>query len=211
MPRSLHFLYRKASTLIIISLILRVIREDFFIYSMATVYVITGAPGIGKTTALIKLIRMLKDAGLEVDGFYSVELKDKGERKGFSFIDVSTGSAVELASLSGDGIRFGRYRVKVKNIDEFVPKVIQRAIQYSRIVVIDEIGPMELFSSSFRKAVEDLLKTDKVVIAVVHRSFSHDLMKEVLKSARAKIEVTEFNRDSIPGQIFEMLNSDHIV
>jgi len=69
---------------------------------------------------------------------------------------------------------------------------------------------MELFSNSFKKAVEDLLKTDKVIIAVVHRSFSHDLMKEVLKSAKAKIEVTESNRDAIPEQLFQMLKSEHI-
>ena len=178
---------------------------------MASVYVITGAPGIGKTTALIKLTKLLKNAGVDVDGFYSVEIKEKGERKGFSFVDIRTGESVELASVSGDGIRFGRYRVKVKNIDEFVPRVIQRAVEYSKVVIIDEIGPMELFSGSFRKAVEDLLKTDKVVIAVVHRSFSHDLMKEVLKSAKAKIEVTESNRDSIPEQLFEMLKSEHVI
>jgi len=177
---------------------------------MASVYVITGVPGIGKTTALVRLTKMLKNAGVEVDGFYSVEVKDKGERKGFSFVDIKTGDTVQLASISGDGIRFGRYRVKVKNIDQFVPKVIQRAIEYSKIIILDEIGPMELFSNSFKKAVEDLLKTDKVIIAVVHRSFSHDLMKEVLKSAKAKIEVTESNRDAIPEQLFQMLKSEHI-
>ena len=177
---------------------------------MASVYVITGVPGIGKTTALVRLTKMLKNAGVEVDGFYSVEVKDKGERKGFSFVDIKTGDTVQLASISGDGIRFSRYRVKVKNIDQFVPKVIQRAIEYSKIIILDEIGPMELFSNSFRKAVEDLLKTDKVIIAVVHRSFSHDLMKEVLKSAKAKIEVTESNRDAIPEQLFQMLKSEHI-
>ncbi len=69
---------------------------------------------------------------------------------------------------------------------------------------------MELFSNSFRKAVEGLLATDRMVIAVVHRSFSHDLMKEVLKSAKVKIEVTESNRDQIPEQLFEMLKSERI-
>jgi len=177
---------------------------------MASVYVITGVPGIGKTTALIRLTKMLKNAGIDVDGFYSVEIKDKGERKGFSLVDVKTGDTVTLASTNGEGIKFGRYRVKVKNIDQFVPKVIQRAIENSKIIIIDEIGPMELFSSSFKKAVEDLLKTDKVTIAVVHRSFSHDLMKEVLKSAKAKIEVTESNRDVIPEQLFQMLKSEHV-
>ena len=177
---------------------------------MARVYVITGAPGVGKTTALIRLVKMLKSAGVSVDGFYSVEIKEEGVRKGFSFVDVSTGNSVELASVSGDGIRFGRYKVKVKNVEEFVPKVIKRAVEYSKVVVIDEIGPMELFSESFRKAVEELLKTDKVVIAVVHRSFSHDLMKEVLKSAKVKIEITESNRDSVPEQIFEMLKSEQV-
>jgi nucleoside-triphosphatase len=153
---------------------------------------------------------MLKNSGVEVDGFYSVEVKDKGERIGFSFVDIKTGDTVLLASINGDGIRFGRYRIKVKNIDQFVPKAIKRAIEYSNVVIIDEIGPMELFSNSFRKAVEDLLKTDKVVIAVVHRSFSHDLMKEVLKSAKAKIEVTESNRDEIPEQLFQLLKSEHV-
>jgi len=177
---------------------------------MASVYVITGSPGIGKTTALVKLIKMLKNSGVEVDGFYSVEVKERGERKGFSFVDIRTGDTVELASVNGDGIRFGRYRVKIKNIDDFVPWVIKRAAEYSKVIVIDEIGPMELFSNSFRKAVGDLLKTDKVIIAVVHKSFSHDLMKEVLKSAKAKIEVTESNRDEIPEQLFQMLKSEHV-
>ncbi|MGC8593933.1 MAG: nucleoside-triphosphatase, partial [Nitrososphaeria archaeon] len=71
---------------------------------MASVYVITGSPGIGKTTALVKLIKMLKNSGVEVDGFYSVEVKDKGERIGFSFVDIKTGDTVLLASINGDGI-----------------------------------------------------------------------------------------------------------
>ncbi|MFZ0326721.1 MAG: nucleoside-triphosphatase [Nitrososphaeraceae archaeon] len=55
-----------------------------------TIIVLTGAPGVGKTTAIIRVARALKERGVKVGGIVSRELRTNNRRIGFEFIDLST-------------------------------------------------------------------------------------------------------------------------
>ena len=79
-----------------------------------TILVITGAPGIGKTTAVIHVARTLKDKGINVGGIVSREIRFNNIRIGFEFIDLITNDTHVLASITGNGPKIGKYFVSLE-------------------------------------------------------------------------------------------------
>jgi nucleoside-triphosphatase len=73
-----------------------------------TIIVLTGAPGVGKTTAIIRVARALKERGVKVGGIVSRELRTTTMRIGFEFIDLTTNDRHILASITGNGPRVGK-------------------------------------------------------------------------------------------------------
>jgi nucleoside-triphosphatase len=78
-----------------------------------TLIVLTGAPGVGKTTAVIHVGRELKQRGMKVGGIVSRELRTNNMRIGFKFIDLITDDRDILASITGKGPKVGKYFVNV--------------------------------------------------------------------------------------------------
>ena len=78
-----------------------------------TIIVLTGPPGIGKTTAVLQIARVLKDRGKNVGGIVSREIRVNNERVGFEFIDLITNDTNVLASIIGNGPKVGKYFVSL--------------------------------------------------------------------------------------------------
>lgn len=172
----------------------------------ARIVVLTGPPGVGKTTVVVKASKLLQSRGYSVDGFYSREIRERGVRVGFEMIDVKTGERLVLAHVRIDGARFGKYKVNIKGVEEFVPRLVDRALAYSDVIICDEIGPMELLSPSFKRSVARILASDKRAIVVVHRSMKDPLMKAFVRHPDSMlIEVSYENRDELPTRVFEEL------
>jgi nucleoside-triphosphatase THEP1 len=121
---------------------------------------LTGTPGVGKSTCIMKIVRALCEHGSSskrVCGFYTCERRIERARVGFDGVCVSTGVQCTLASTTGPGscVRspsVGKYKV---HIDEFEYFALAR-LQLQRdvtIIVCDEIGKMELFSQPFTDQV----------------------------------------------------------
>ena len=64
-------------------------------------------------------------------------------------------------------IRVGRYGVDVEAVSSFGVQAIERALLYSDLVVIDEIGKMELAVPEFRRCVEAALSSSKPVLGTI--------------------------------------------
>ncbi|MCS7115991.1 MAG: NTPase [Nitrososphaerales archaeon] len=163
----------------------------------------TGEPGVGKTTTLLKVVNMIKSQGFIVGGVVSRELRSGGARVGFELIDINSGQRGVLASISQDvGPRFGRYRINLKDLAEVGANALKWAIENSDIIVCDEIGPMELFSPEFRRAVIEVLKCGKPVIGIIHKRMRDPLLNELRSAPYCElIEVTYENRDKLPDII----------
>ncbi|MEM2795263.1 MAG: NTPase, partial [Thermofilaceae archaeon] len=129
---------------------------------------ITGHPGVGKTTAVLKVTEELRKLGIHVGGFISREIRESGVRTGFVVVDLSTGEEAYLARVGKGLPRIGKYVVLVGELERVGVKAIIKALEISDVIVIDEIGPMKLYSPLFRKAVVKALNSSKPVIATIH-------------------------------------------
>ena len=173
--------------------------------SETRIYLVTGDPGSGKTTVVSKLLFKVKSEGFTVGGVITREVRSHGERTGFTLLDLSTEESAVLASVEKKpGPRVGKYHIDLKSLSTLAPKALEHARKHSDIIVCDELGPMELFSPEFRRAVNDsILNSSKLSICVVHKRLADPLIEALKQSKEAKIyEVTYENRDNITDEIW---------
>ncbi len=163
---------------------------------------ITGDPGVGKTTVLLKLFNMLND--YKVGGVISKEIRDDG-RIGFEFIDLVTNKRALLASIYGKGPRIGKYYVNLEGCKFAANLLYNKAYD---IILVDELGPMELKSQEFRDAAKMLLALKKDRIVSIHKRLRDDLIEEYKKRADRLFIITKENRDKIPEEIFRLIKKE---
>jgi nucleoside-triphosphatase len=168
---------------------------------MARTLFLTGRPGVGKTTVIKAVAQALGDGA---DGFYTEEVRHQGQRQGFQLVALRRGERATLAhvSLKGRGRpRVGRYGVDVVALDRVGVAALERAIAQSRVILIDEIGKMELFSQAFKEAVLAAMNGHAPVIATV-MARAHPWVDPL--KARPDVElwhVTVENRDLMPARV----------
>jgi nucleoside-triphosphatase len=161
-----------------------------------TIIVLTGAPGVGKTTAVIRVARALKERGVKVGGIVSRELRINNMRVGFEFIDLTSNDRSVLASITGNGPKVGKYFVNVAGC-RFAAERLTNAIRNSEVIICDEIGPMELKSKEFIDSVKNLLEVEKTVIVVVHQKLQHPLTDEFRNKSSHLINLDLKNREKV--------------
>ncbi|MEM3958156.1 MAG: NTPase [Thermoproteota archaeon] len=169
---------------------------------------VTGRPGIGKTTLVSKLAQMLRERGVSVGGMITYETREKGVRTGFLVEDLKTGLKGLMASVNYDsGPRVGKYFVSVAEIERVGVKAIQNAVACDEVVIIDEIGPMELYSESFRKAVSQAFSSLRSVVATIHhRASQNSFCRSIISSSGVStFTVTLENRNQLPKTILDKL------
>ena len=157
---------------------------------------LTGRPGIGKTTVIMRLAELVRDRDLA--GFYTEEIREGGARRGFGAANFSGKSTVLAHVAFKTGPRVGRYRVDVPAFEELVIPELARPAD---LVLIDEIGKMECFSSRFVEAVRSLLDGPTPLIATVAIK-GGGFIAEVKARPDVYIqEVTASNREERPRRL----------
>lgn len=160
---------------------------------------ITGRPGIGKTTVLLNVAEELKAKGYIVGGMISREVRENGPRVGFEIVDFKTRETGWLAHVSQhNGPQVGKYKVNLKDLDSIGVPAIQTALRDADVVVLDEIGPMELFSQAFKQAVMDATSSSKLILGVIHQGARDPMIESVRNRGDTLIVTVTFdNRNDI--------------
>lgn len=160
---------------------------------------LTGSPGVGKTSVLMKTLETLKARGYSVGGMISREVRSGGARLGFEILDLGSGRRGGLAHVNQpSGPQVGKYRVNLEDLNNVGVEAIVKAAESFDVVAIDEIGPMELFSEKFREAVWRAVESEKLVIGVIHWKASNRLIDEVKKREDTEIIVVTYeNRGNL--------------
>lgn len=181
----------------------------------AKCFLVTGPPGVGKTTLIIRVLESLKAANpsLKVQGFYTREIREGSERVGFEVVtlDGRTGPLASNKISSAESLRWptvGRYRVDVASFESLALPELQ-VKEDTELFIIDEVGKMELYSSFFFPAVLRVLQSNVPLLASIPIPKSG---RDIPGVARLRNEpgatvftLSKSNRDAMKEQIYSHL------
>ena len=170
---------------------------------------LVGRPGVGKTTVIRAVAGLLGD---RAGGFYTEELRDEGRRTGFRLVAFGAGPVRTgmLASVNTSSrYRVGRYGVHIRDLERVGVAALQKAVREPSVtvVIVDEIGKMELFSTAFRDAVESALASPKRVVATAMTGSQPWVDAIKARVGVTLVEVTKSNRDTMPARVLAWLGS----
>ncbi len=132
---------------------------------MITNIFITGAPGVGKTTLIHTL---LKELSVPAGGFYTQEMRNsKGTRTGFKICTLNNQEGVLAAVNLSSRYRVGKYGVNLQDFERIGVTSIVKALAESHLIVIDEVGKMELFSRQFQNILLKVLDSPKTLLGTI--------------------------------------------
>ncbi len=170
---------------------------------------ITGMPSVGKTKTLIKIIEKLEKTGYKVEGMITDPIVEKKKRVGFYVVDWVTKEKEVFARLDWDvKDKIGKYGVDVTALEKIGIPAIQKAIddEAINIIIIDEIGKMEMLSEKFCEVVIDALDSDKPLLVTLHKKSRSPLLQDVRRRDDIRIlEVTQVNRNLLPYKIEKIM------
>jgi len=159
---------------------------------------LTGRPGCGKTTLIKRVVNNLPQ---RAGGFYTEEIRDRGTRVGFKIVTLDGDEVVFAHVALKTSERVGKYRLDLSALEAVGVKAIREAVQAQRLVVIDEIGPMEIRSAIFQDAVNKALDSEVPVLATI---FGRSLpFTDAIKSRPdvTLIEVRPDNRERLVSKL----------
>ncbi len=176
---------------------------------------ITGAPRCGKSTLISKLINELKDEK-SLFGFLTPEIRKKGRRIGFDLQDINSGKRRPLARKGNydSDYKLGSYHVFIEQFNQYLKNNIvdtlnlgENSKRQDRVLIIDEIGKMELFSEIFQSNLKKVFSSDISVIATIGKYLKHPLKDFIINLPDIKcFSLSRKNQKMVISEILNLLN-----
>jgi nucleoside-triphosphatase len=165
---------------------------------------ITGRPGSGKSTLVNRFIEMTRQKGIRVGGISTPDFRfETGRRRGFLIRDIATGAEETMAAVDfSSPVKVGRYGVNLQAVRDIGVTAINQAIQLAELIVIDEIGRMELAVPEFPRSVVDALDSPKPVLGTIGMNLKGQFVTMVKSRDDVRILIlTPENRTHLYQQI----------
>lgn len=172
-------------------------------------------PSVGKTATLIKIVEKLEEDEFRVGGMITKSVYDPktGRKVGFQIVDWATKAEGLFAHVDFD-TKFkaetedGVFCVDVDVLEKIGVAAIENAMRTDDIdiIIIDEVGKMEMHSDRFCKIVTDCLDAPKPVIMTLHKKSRNPLLQDIRRRDDVRIlEVTPVNKNLLPYKIEKIL------
>ena len=155
---------------------------------------------------------MLKEEELSIGGMIDEPVGDGRHKTGFTVRDLATGETAVFASTEIESkVMVGKIGVDLSKLEEIGVKAIRDACQKCDIIVIDEVGKMEVESQLFIDAVKEALDADKPMIITLHKKSRNPLLQDIRRRDDVRIlEVTPTNRNILPYKIVRLMSGESV-
>lgn len=163
---------------------------------------LTGAPGVGKTTIVRQAVASFRGPAA---GFYTEEVRQGGGRVGFDLVTLDGQRAPLARAGLSSPYRVGRYGVDITSLEGVGVPALRRAIGEGGLVVVDEIGKMELFAPGFRQVVAEALEAGNRILGTIMLG-SHPWADGLKRDSRVQVlTLTRENRQGVTWRVAQWL------
>lgn len=169
------------------------------------VFIIAGNQREGKTTFLNDTIRLLNLNSLKVEGIMAEGIDAEGERQGFKLVNVATGKKVLLCHLEGkkNWRQTGKYFFNPEGLSFGINSL--KNVTPGSIVVVDEIGPLELNDGGWSKSLRNLLEDfDSPMIWVVRRNLTEKIIVYFSLKNVTIMDIANYRPEELANQILKL-------
>ena len=168
---------------------------------------LTGLPGSGKTSTLLKLVEMLEEEGKTVGGMVTEPIVENGRRKGLRIYNKMTGESGTLAHVDIESrYMYEKFGVDLTVLASIGVKALADAEEKADVIIVDEVGKLEVESEKFVDEVKNVLDLDKPVILTLHKKSRNPLLQDIRKRDDIRIlEVTPINRNLLPYKVMKLM------
>jgi nucleoside-triphosphatase THEP1 len=177
--------------------------------SGALIGLLTGAVGSGKTTAAQRVAGLARRRGLVCGGLLAPALTDqRGSKIGIWGVDLLTGERRTLARTDRE---LGGPILGVYSFDDAVltwaASAIEGAISACDLLIVDEIGRLELWSHTGLAPIVPRLASGEVTrsLVLVRASLLAELQARLGRVEQVMFEVSAEDRDELPLYILARL------
>ncbi|TFG07064.1 MAG: hypothetical protein EU539_05970 [Promethearchaeota archaeon] len=170
---------------------------------------ITGPPRVGKSTLISRLISHYSLKGYGITGFLTPEVKVDNKRIGFDALEIQTNRKVKLARKGDYQTRFklGRYRVFVNEFESFLSEFEFFKKNKMDLIILDEIGKMELFSTKFQNLIKSIFQSEIPIIATIGEKLQHPIKDFLLNLPEVILfHLNRQNQDKILQEIISVIS-----
>ena len=170
----------------------------------STIVVLTGASGSGKTTVCLAVAEHARRQ--PVEGIVTVPRLENGWPVGLDVRCLSTGVRRPLAELAGetDGPTIGKWRFHSSGL-AFGNRCCEAA-RSDALLVIDELGPLELLRSAGWAGTIALLRDRPGPSLVVVRPSLVETFRDRVATGRIRmVDISTERREDLPGLINTIL------
>ncbi len=131
---------------------------------MKSAYLVTGQPGSGKTTLIRQVVTGMH---LRAAGFYTEDLRHGGIREGFRIVTLDGEMALLAAAGHPGPVRVSKYGVDIQEMERIGVSALRHALERGHVVVVDEIGRMQLLSRAFRQLLLEAVRSEHPLLGTV--------------------------------------------
>ncbi|MCK4718438.1 MAG: NTPase [Thermoplasmata archaeon] len=173
---------------------------------------LTGLPGAGKTETVLRIASMLGEDEILVGGMITDAVIEKGEKRGFYVQDIITEKKEIFAHEDIESRhKVGTFGIDLEVLESVGVAAISSAVEDADVIVIDEVGRMEVESPLFVEAVREALDSEKPMILTLHKKSRNPLLQDIRRRDDVRIlEVTIVNRNLLPYKVVSLLKGETV-
>ena len=173
-------------------------------------FIISGSKNEGKTWLAKNLVEVFRENEIPFGGFLSEKVREGSQVIGYDLVDILTGNREILLRESDEtGMNMiGRYAIFPQGLKKGIQLLSHAQLLGKRLVIIDEVGRLELNDKGWSESISSLMKTSNIhLLFIVRDTFIDEVISKWNIAQPHIFKVSQTDHQECGRSIIDEMNS----